>query len=70
VRIGMPQSVHGLTDIVKNPIYSTGVGLLHYGLKRQLSGVVRGGARQRKPQREINVGGFFERAKQWVQNNF
>jgi cell division protein FtsA len=70
VRIGMPQTVLGLTDIVKNPIYSTGVGLLHYGLKRQLAGGVRGGARQRKPQREVNVGGFFERAKLWVQNNF
>jgi len=70
VRIGMPQTVHGLTDIVKNPIYSTGVGLLHYGLKRQVSGIARGGARQRKPQREVNVAGFFERAKLWVQNNF
>jgi cell division protein FtsA len=69
VRIGMPQTVLGLTDIVKNPIYSTGVGLLHYGLKRQLAGGVRGGARQRKP-REAQAGSFFSRAKQWVQNNF
>jgi len=70
VRIGMPQNMLGLTDIVKNPIYSTGVGLLHYGLKRQVAGVVRGGARQRKPQREVHVGSLFERAKLWVQNNF
>ena len=69
VRIGMPQTVLGLTDIVKNPIYSTGVGLLHYGLKRQVSGAARGGARQRK-QRDVSVGSLFERAKQWVQNNF
>lgn len=31
VRIGFPQHVAGLTDVVQNPIYSTGVGLLLYG---------------------------------------
>jgi len=31
VRIGFPQLVGGLTDVVQNPIYSTGVGLLLYG---------------------------------------
>lgn len=34
VRIGMPYEVNGLADIVKNPTYSTGVGLLLYGLKQ------------------------------------
>src|SRR5690606_29605622 len=34
VRIGSPQNVKGLADIVRNPIYSTGVGLLLYGLKQ------------------------------------
>ena len=33
VRIGMPTEVQGLTDIVRNPTYSTGVGLLMYGMK-------------------------------------
>ena len=35
VRIGSPQYVRGLKDIVNNPIYSTGVGLLLYGLEQQ-----------------------------------
>ena len=35
VRLGVPQNVTGLADIVKNPIYSTGVGLLHYGKQLQ-----------------------------------
>ena len=35
VRVGSPHSVTGLSDIVENPIYSTGVGLLQYGLKQQ-----------------------------------
>ena len=30
VRLGLPQSVRGLADVVRNPIYSTGVGLLLY----------------------------------------
>ncbi len=31
VRLGMPQYVKGLADVVRNPIYATGVGLLLYG---------------------------------------
>ena len=34
VRIGAPHNVNGLADIVRNPIYSTGVGLLLYGLQQ------------------------------------
>jgi len=30
-RIGYPQSVRGLKDVVNNPMYATGVGLLFYG---------------------------------------
>ena len=33
-RIGYPQGVGGL-DIIRNPIYATGVGLVKYGLKSQ-----------------------------------
>jgi len=33
VRIGTPQNVRGRADIVSNPIHSTGVGLLLYGMK-------------------------------------
>lgn len=36
VRLGMPQYVSGLSEVVRNPIYATGVGLLLYG-KQQLS---------------------------------
>lgn len=31
VRIGYPQSIEGLADIVRNPVYSTAVGLLLHG---------------------------------------
>ena len=38
VRLGAPQSTRGLKDIVNNPIYSTGVGLLQYAIKQQQEG--------------------------------
>lgn len=38
VRLGAPQNVMGLSDIVSNPIYSTGVGLLNYGINQQQEG--------------------------------
>jgi cell division protein FtsA len=63
VRIGVPQDVEGLTDIVRNPIYSTGVGLLQYGLKQQNGGEIKGS----RPQQSKNI---FGRAKEWLQNNF
>ena len=34
VSLGKPKNVAGLADIVKNPIYSTAVGLLHYGARK------------------------------------
>ena len=38
VRIGMPQGVSGLADVVRNPIHSTGVGLLLFGREHEATG--------------------------------
>ena len=38
VSVGMPRDVEGLPDIVCNPIYATGVGLLIYGQQRENGG--------------------------------
>lgn len=62
VRLGSPQNVRGLSDIVNNPIYSTGVGLLFYGMK-QLE------ARPTNSVRE-NRNGWWSRAKAWLAENF
>ncbi len=35
VRIGRPQGIGGLTDVVNNPMYATGVGLVKYGAKNK-----------------------------------
>ena len=63
VRIGAPQNVNGLADIVKNPIYSTGVGLLLYGLKQYQE--KEGQELNRDPQIQI-----MSKVKNWFQGNF
>jgi cell division protein FtsA len=35
VRIGSPQGISGLVDVVNNPMYATGVGLVLYGARNQ-----------------------------------
>jgi cell division protein FtsA len=37
VRLGTPQGVNGLSDVVSNAIHATGVGLLLYGSKADFS---------------------------------
>ncbi len=63
VRVGMPQHVSGLADVVRNPIYATGVGLLLFG-QRQRRDDVTG--------RRFDGGmqGVWERMKSWFQGNF
>lgn len=65
VRLGVPQNYTGLKDIVDNPIYSTGVGLMQYGLqKRKFS---RKSPEPKNTQSDI---GLFTRIKKWFQGNF
>lgn len=63
VRVGLPRYVGGLSQVVKNPRYSTAVGLLLVA--------------QEQYQRNTNVraktgsfAGVFERMKDWFQSNF
>ena len=63
VRLGVPHTISGLTEIVRNPIHSTGVGLLLFGYKH--------GA-HRTPA-ESEGGGFkavMRRMKNWFEGNF
>ena len=63
VRVGTPQFVSGLSDVVKNPIYSTGVGLLLFGLRQTREGITP---------MLVNSGikGVLNRMKSWFQGNF
>jgi len=63
VRLGLPGHVKGLSDVVRNPIYSTGVGLLLYARENNVApsaAAALGG----------NVAGAFERMKSWFKGNF
>lgn len=63
VRLGSPQNISGMIEVLNNPIYSTGVGLLLAGYKRQQEGktavVVKPGVKS-----------LWNRMKGWFQGNF
>lgn len=63
VRLGMPRYVGGLSDVISNPRYATGVGLILMGkqqLERHLSGQME----------STSIGRIFEKMKSWFQGNF
>jgi cell division protein FtsA len=64
VRLGVPQYVSGLVDVVSNPIHATGVGLLLYA---------KGNLDVQRTEAPLLAGGMkniFERMKAWFQGNF
>jgi cell division protein FtsA len=63
VRLGLPGQVKGLSDVVRNPIYSTGVGLLLYARENTAPA-------SRAAALGGNVAGVFERMKSWFKGNF
>ncbi|GMG86651.1 cell division protein FtsA [Biformimicrobium ophioploci] len=62
VRLATPQGVSGLTDIVTNSIYSTGVGLLQYAREKEEGGMVS------KPVKK-NENQWWDKVKHWFQGN-
>jgi cell division protein FtsA len=64
VRLGLPQGVMGLVDVVRNPIHATGVGLLLFGRENY---VRRGG---RGAPVGSGVRSVMDRMKAWFQGNF
>jgi cell division protein FtsA len=62
VRLGVPQYVEGLSDVVRNPIHATGVGLLLYGQEALQ-------ASAGKAQSRLSPGSVFRRMKSWFQGN-
>ena len=63
VRLGIPQGVTGLSDVVKNPIHATGVGLLQYARAQTIPS---GDSKRISP----NVRNVFDRMKSWFQGSF
>ena len=64
VRVGIPQGLGGLIDVVNNPRYATSAGLILYGLKSFKAGNAR----------ELKGRNLFEkiltRMKDWVEEFF
>ena len=61
VTLGSPREISGLKDIVRNPVFATGVGLLQYGLDRE---------RDLLGKQDDRESGLFTRAKLWLKENF
>ena len=62
VRIGIPQYVGGLVDVVRNPIFATGVGLLLFGHQHRNV--------RRETRMSGGMKGVWSRMKSWFQGNF
>ncbi|HVF63752.1 MAG TPA: cell division protein FtsA [Casimicrobiaceae bacterium] len=63
VRVGVPAYSGGLADVVRNPRYATGVGLLFEGRDQWL----RAAALRNQT---AGIGGMAERMRQWFRVNF
>ncbi len=63
VRLGMPRNVAGLTDIIKNPIYATGVGLLSFSQQHNYEPVT-------DITSSSGIKAFFHRITGWFQGNY
>jgi len=63
VRLGLPSNVSGLVDVVKNPIYATGVGLLLYGSKQRSE-------LRRERHGDWAAKSLWQRMKNWFMGNF
>src|SRR5690606_29505130 len=60
VRLGAPQHVDGLSDVVRNPIHATGVGLLLYGMEASHT-------KAESSTSKLGIGSVLGRMKAWFQ---
>lgn len=63
VRIGTPQSITGLGEVINNPVYSTSVGLLLFGRQHISQGVGNG-------YQGMGLKNTWTRIKNWFTGNF
>lgn len=63
VRLGMPKYLGGLSEVVKNPIYSTGVGLVQFGHNNKSE-------QSKKVAKESKISSAWQRIRYWFQGNF
>ncbi len=63
VRLGVPQYVAGLSEVVRNPIHATGVGLLLFGHQQRRAGAAEAAM-------GTGLKGVWRRMRSWFQGNF
>ncbi|MEO6697744.1 MAG: cell division protein FtsA [Gammaproteobacteria bacterium] len=63
VRLGVPQYVVGLVDVVRNPIHATGVGLLLFGQQQK-------NTRKGEPKGGLGMKEMWAKMRSWFQGNF
>lgn len=63
VRVGIPQYVTGMNEVVRNPIYATGVGLLIFGKQHHVQG-------ERYGAMGSGFQGMWTKMKNWFTGNF
>ncbi len=63
VRLGLPQHVIGMDEVVNNPIHATGVGLLMYARQHRFS-------MHTELAENLGFKGVWSRIRRWFQGNF
>lgn len=63
VRVGVPQHVTGLHDVIKNPVYATGVGLLLFARQHSVAG-------ERHFVAGDGLKSVWAKMRHWFQGNF
>lgn len=63
VRLGLPHTVTGMEEVIRDPVYATGVGLLIYAQQHRF-------ARHAPLNEGAGMRGIWERMKSWFQGNF
>jgi len=63
VRVGAPQYAHGLSDIIRNPIYATAVGLLIFGARDEEGG-------SHLMESRFSAADLFDGVKEWFSRHF
>jgi cell division protein FtsA len=61
VRRGAPHNIGGLVDVVRNPMFATGVGLVQHAAKQQTSHMYKG---------RVDRVGLTSRVKEWLARMF
>lgn len=63
IRLGMPQNIGGMVEVVNNPIYATGVGLLLVGMQHYQQGKTETVALSEHKK-------LWDKMKRWFKGNF